>query len=48
MHSGGTASAIINNHLVGIGEIVDGARVVIISRYHVELEKNGRKIILRM
>ena len=40
--------AIINDHMVGVGDEIDGARVLAIERYYVDLEKDGRRIRLRM
>jgi len=40
--------ALINNQLVGIGDRVNGAKVVEIGKYHVTIEKDGRRLTLRM
>ncbi len=48
MRSGGVASAIINGHLLTVGESIDGARLLAVERYHVEMEKDGRKFTLRL
>jgi len=48
LQSGNEAHALINNHLVKVGDEIDGARVVAIGKYHVVLEKDGKRITLRM
>ena len=48
MRSGGVARAIINNHLVAAGDEIDGARVVKIGKYTVEVEWDGQTFLLRM
>ncbi len=48
LHFGEARHAIINNHLLAHGEEINGARVVTIGKYHVVLEKDGRRLTLRM
>ena len=40
--------AIINGKFAGVGETVDGARVVNIRRHSVELDLDGQKIVVQM
>ena len=47
MQSGGVANAIVNNHLVAVGDEIDGARVVSIDKHHVVLDLDGKRIVLR-
>ena len=42
------AHAVINGHMVTVGDKVSGARVVVIGAYHVVLEKAGKRLSLRM
>ncbi len=46
--SGGKGYAIINSHMVTVGDNVNGARVVTIGKHHVVLEKDGKQFVLRM
>lgn len=46
--SGGKGYAIINNHMVSVGDEIDGARVIVIGKYHVVLEKDSKRLVLRM
>lgn len=46
--SGDGAHAVINGHMVTVGDEVSGARVVVIGPYHVVLEKDGKRLSLRM
>ncbi len=46
--SGGKGYAIINSHMVTVGDNVNGARVVAIGKHHVVLEKDGKQFTLRM
>lgn len=48
MESGTGAHAIVNNHLVAVGDEVEGAKVVVIRKYTVVLEKDGKRISLRL
>jgi len=48
MQSGGSARAIINNHLVAVGDFIDGATVVSISKHYVVLEVDHKRIHLRL
>ncbi len=48
IRSGSDSHALINDHLVSVGDQVAGARVVEIGRYHVVLEKDGQRLTLRM
>lgn len=40
--------AIINKQMVSVGDEIDGARVITIDKYHVVLEKDGKRMVLRM
>lgn len=46
--SGDGSHAVINGHMVAVGDEVNGARVVVIGPYHVVLEKAGKRLSLRM
>ena len=48
LKSGDGAHAVINGHMVTVGDEVSGARVVVIGPYHVVLEKAGERLSLRM
>jgi hypothetical protein len=48
VQSADSANAIVNDHLVTIGDEVNGAKVVSIKKYSVILEKDGKQITLRM
>jgi hypothetical protein len=48
LKSGDGAHAVINGHMVTVGDDVSGARVVVIGPYHVVLEKDGKQLSLRM
>lgn len=48
MRSNGAGHAIVNGRMVSVGDMVDGARVVSIEKYHVVLEKAGTQFELRM
>ena len=48
LKSGDGAHAVINGHMVTVGDEVNGARVVVIGPYHVVLEKAGKRLSLRM
>ena len=48
LKSGDGAHAVINGHMVTVGDEVSGARVVVIGPYHVVLEKAGKRLSLRM
>ncbi len=46
--SGGKGYAIINSHMVTVGDNVNGTKVVAIGKHHVVLEKDGKRFTLRM
>jgi len=48
LQTGDVIHAIVNNHLVAVGEVIDGAKVVDIGKYHVVLEMDGRRVTLRL
>ncbi len=48
MASGGKGYAIVNGHMVTVGDDIDGARVVTIGKHHVVLEKDSKRLVLRM
>lgn len=48
LKSGDGAHAVVNGHMVTVGDEVSGARVVVIGPYHVVLEKDGKRLSLRM
>ncbi len=48
MASGDKGHAIINNHMVTVGDNIDGAKVVTIGKHHVVLEKDSKQFVLRM
>ena len=48
MQSDGAGHAIINNHLLGVGDEIEGARIVEIGRYHVVIERGDNRLTLRM
>jgi hypothetical protein len=48
LESSGGASAIVNNQLVSLGDEVNGAKVVVIRKYTVVLEKDGKRLLLRL
>lgn len=48
IQSGGTAHALINDHMVAVGDELCGARVVSIQRNLVVLERAGKRMQLRM
>jgi len=48
LQSNGTGYALINDQLVTAGDVIDGAQVVVIRKYHVVIERQGRRLVLRM
>ena len=48
LRSGEDSHVLINNQLVGVGDQIDGAKVVEIGKYHVTIEKDGKRLTLRM
>ncbi len=48
LRSAGTARAVVNGQMVVVGDEIDGAQVVSISRSQVVLEKDGSQIVLRV
>ncbi len=46
--SGDKGYAIVNNHMVTVGDNIDGAKVVTIGKHHVVLEKDSKQFTLRM
>jgi hypothetical protein len=46
--SGKVATAIINGRVVGVGDTVDGAKILAITRHSIDLEINGHQATLRM
>ncbi len=46
--SGGKGYAIVNGHMVTVGDNIDGAKVVTVGKHHVVLEKDGKQFTLRM
>jgi len=48
LQSNGSGYALINNQMVTTGDVIDGARVVIIRKYHVVIERKGQRLVLRM
>ena len=48
LQSGDQAHALINDHLVSVGDEVGAARVVAINKYSVVLERDGKTLLLRL
>jgi hypothetical protein len=46
--TGKRATAIINGHVVGVGDTISGAKVLAITPHSVELDVGGRRVTLRM
>ena len=46
--SGKMATAIINGRVVGVGDTIDGAKILAITRHSIDLEINGHQATLRM
>lgn len=46
--SGNRGYAIVNNHMVTVGDNIDGAKVITIGKQHVVLEKDSKRFTLRM
>lgn len=42
------AHALINDHMLTIGDKVNGATLVVIEKYHVVLERDGQRLVLRI
>ncbi len=48
LRSDGSAHVLINEQMLTIGDMIDGAEVMAIEKHHVVLEKDGRRLVLRM
>jgi MSHA biogenesis protein MshK len=48
MYKAGSPSAFINGQAVQIGDTVDGAKVIAITRRAVKLERNGKRFTLEI
>jgi hypothetical protein len=46
--SGDEGYAIVNNQMVTVGDNIDDAKVITIGKHHVVLEKDGKRLTLRM
>jgi MSHA biogenesis protein MshK len=46
--SGKVATAIINGRVVGVGDTIDGAKILAITRHSIDMEINGHPATLRM
>jgi len=46
--SGKVATAIINGRVVGVGDTIDGAKILAITRHSINVEINGHQATLRM
>ena len=48
LKNGHESRALINNEMLTVGQTIEGATVIAIEQHHVVLEKDGRRLVLRM